>query len=73
MAPASLVLARYAVAEGDELFPELLEHLRRQYPEVYGSVVGTSRAPERREILLGEGEGLSGGPSSVNSSIKLGD
>ena len=33
---------------------------------------GTSRAPERREIQMGEGEGLSGGNSSVHSSIKLG-
>ena len=72
MAPASTVLAQYDVAEGDELFPALLAHFRRRYPEVYGSAVGTSWAPECRDILLKEGEGLSGGPSSVNSSIKLG-
>ena len=33
--------------------------------------MGTSRAPKRREIQIGEGEGLSGGNSSVHSSIKL--
>ena len=27
---------------------------------------------ERRELILGEGEGLSGGTSSINISIKLG-
>ena len=72
VAPASTVLAQSAVAEGGELFPELLEHLRRCYTEVYGSAVGTFRAPERREIQIGEGEGLSGGNSSVHISIKLG-
>ena len=72
VAPASTVLVQSAVAEGDELFPALLVHLRRIYLEVYGSAVGTSWAPERREIHIGEGEGLSGGNSSVHISIKLG-
>ena len=71
--PASTVLAQSAVAEGDELFPALLAHLRRQYPEVYGSTVETSWAPERKEILIGEGEGLSVSHSSVIISIKLGN
>ena len=71
MAPASTVLAQSAVAEGDELLLALRVHLRRQYPEEYGSTVDTSRAPERRELLIGEGEVLSGGHSSVNSSIQL--
>ena len=72
VAPVSTVLAQTAVAEGDELFPALLTNLRRRYPEVYGSAVDTDRAPDRRELLIEEGEGLSGGPSSVNISIKLG-
>ena len=63
MAPASTVLVQYVVVEGDELFPALLEHLRRRYPEVYGLAVDTAQAHERRELPLGEGEGLSGGPS----------
>ena len=49
-----------------------MEHLRRLYPEMYGSAVGTSQAPESREIQIGEGKGLIGGNSSVYSSIKLG-
>ena len=72
VAHASTVIAQSAVAEGDELFPELQAHLRRRYPEVYGSAVGMCWAPERREIHIGEGERLSGGNSSVHSSIKLG-
>ena len=39
---------------------------------MYGLAVDTDRAHERRELLIGEGEGLSDGPSSVTSSIKLG-
>ena len=72
VAPASTALAQSAVADGGELFLALLAHFRRRYPEVYGSAVGTCRAPERREIQIGEGEGLSGGKYSVHSSIKLG-
>ena len=73
MFPASTVLTQSTVLEGNELFMVLLVHLRRQYPEVYGLVVDTDWAYECRELLLGEGEVLSGGPSSVNISIKLGD
>ena len=69
MAPASTEIAHSTVAEGGELFPVLVA--RRRYPEVYGSGVATGWAPERREIQIGEGEGLSGG-TSVHSSIKLG-
>ena len=47
-APASTVLAHFAVAEGGELFPALLAHLRRLYPKVYVYVVGTSRASDCR-------------------------
>ena len=72
VAPASTVLAHSAVGEGDKLFPELIVNLRRQYTEVYGLAVDTDWSPEHRELLIREGEGLSGGPSSVNISIKLG-
>ena len=71
LAPVFTVLTKSEVAEGDDLFPVFLEHLRRQYPEVYGLVVDMAWAHERRELLLGEGEGLSGS-NSVNNSIKLG-
>ena len=37
VAPASTVLTQSTVVEGDELFPALLAHLRRRYPEFYGS------------------------------------
>ena len=47
-------------------------HLRRLYPVVCSSVVGTSQAPESREIHIGEREVFIGGNSSVHSSIKLG-
>ena len=70
VAPASTVLAHSAVAEGDKLFPALLAHLVRLYPEVYGPTVPTGTAPEQREFQIGEGEGLSDG-TRVNS-IKLG-
>ena len=72
MAPASTVLAQSVVAEGGELFPVLLAHLRRRYPEVNGSAVSTCWLPERGEIEIGEGEVLSGVNSSVHSRIKLG-
>ena len=68
--PASRVLAQSVVAEGGELFPALLAHLRRQYLEMYGPVVAMGWAPERREIQIGERKGLSGG-TGVHSSIKL--
>ena len=55
MAPASTVLTRSEVAEGGELSPALLVHLRRRYPEVYGSAVATCQAPEHRAIHIGEG------------------
>ena len=60
VAHASTVIAQSAVAEGDELFPELQAHLRRRYPEVYGSAVATGRAPDLRELQVGEGGGLRG-------------
>ena len=56
----------------DDLFPALLSHLKRQYLEVYVLGVDTAWAHECREIILREGEGLSGVPSSINSIIKLG-
>ena len=71
VAPVSTVLAQSTVAEGDELLPALLSHLRRRYPEVYSSAVATYQAPDRREIQIREGGGLSGG-ARVHSSIKLG-
>ena len=36
VAPAYTVLVQSAVAEGGDLFPALLYHIRRRYPEVYG-------------------------------------
>ena len=36
VAPASTVLAKSAIAEGDKLFPAFLEHLKILYPEVCG-------------------------------------
>ena len=71
MAHAPTVLTKSAVSEGDELLPSLLVHLRRHYPEVYGPAVVLSRAPECRELQIGEGEGLNFG-TSVYISIKLG-
>ena len=71
MAPASTVLVQSAVAEGGDLFPALLAHLSRRYPEVHVLGGNTARAHERRDTPLGEGGGLSG-RASVNSSIKLG-
>ena len=53
------------------MFPALLARLRRQYPEVYGLVVDTARAHERRELILVWGGGLSGS-TSLNISLKLG-
>ena len=74
MAPVSTVLDQYAIAEGDELLPSILLHIRRLYPEVYGLAVTLGRAPVHREFTLGEdGEGLSGGNISVNRFSKLGD
>ena len=48
VAPASTLLAQSMVAEGGEIFPALLAHLRRLYPEVYGPAVSTGWAPDRR-------------------------
>ena len=53
VAPTSMVLAQYAVAEGGEHFPEFLEHIKRLYPEVYGPAIFIGWVPERRELLLG--------------------
>ena len=55
VAPASTFFVPSAVAEGDDLFPALLAHLMRQYPEVYGLGVETAQEHERRDTLLGEG------------------
>ena len=71
VAPASTVLVPSAVAVGDDLFPAILAHLRRRFPEVYGLGGNTAQAHERRDTPLEEGEGFSGG-TSVNSSIKVG-
>ena len=72
VAPASTVLVSLAIAEGEDLFGVLLAHLRRRYPEVYGLGDNTDWAPERREIQIRAGEGMSGGTLSVNSSLNLG-
>ena len=67
VAPVSKVLTHSTVAEGGELFPEILSHLRRLYPEVYGPAVSLCQAPERREFPLQEEELLSGGTSNFTS------
>ena len=71
VAPMSTVLSQSTIVEGDELFLALLVHFRIHYPEVYGSAVATGRAPERRELQIGDGGGLTG-RTIVHSSIKLG-
>ena len=72
VAPASTVLVQSAVAEGDKLFLALLAYLRRRYPEVYDLAVDTAWASERKELILGDRGGLSGSPSIVTNSSKLG-
>ena len=72
VAPASTVFVQSAVLEGGDLFLALLAHLRRRYLEVYGLGFDMAWEPECREIQIREGGGLSGSPSSINSSIKLG-
>ena len=47
VAPVSMVLSQYTIAEGGELFPEILKHLRRLYPEVFGPAVSLVQAPAR--------------------------
>ena len=69
--PASTVLVPSAVAEGEDLFGALLAHLRRRYPEVYGLGENTDREPERREIHIRAGEGMSGGNLSVTSNLSF--
>ena len=56
VAPVFTVLAQSEVAEGDDLFPEMLAHLRRRYLEVYSPAVATDWAPERRELCIRERE-----------------
>ena len=68
--PVYKVLAQSVVAEGGEPFPEILAHLKRLYPEVYGTEVSTGWAPERREFQIGEREGLSN--ETIINSIKVG-
>ena len=73
LAHASTVLIHSSIAEGDHVFPEILLHLRRLYPEVYGPVVSLGSSPVLREFPLGEdGEVLSNVNLSVNSFSKLG-
>ena len=71
--PESTVLAQSSIVEGDEIFPAILSHFRRLYPEVHGPVVYLGWAPARREFpLVEDGERPSGGNLSINSFIKLG-
>ena len=72
MAPMSTVLTQSAVSEGDEIFTEILSHIKIIYPEVYGPAASLVWAPERREFMLGEGVGFSGGTSSATSISKVG-
>ena len=53
VAPASTVLDQSAIAEGEKIFPAVLYHLRRLYPEVYGPAVFLVLAPVCREFPLG--------------------
>ena len=71
MAPFYTVISHSAGAEGGDLFPALLAHLRRLSTEVHGPVVATGQATESRDFHIGEGEGFSIG-TSLHSSIKLG-
>ena len=70
VAPASKVLARSEIAEGAEFFLLFLSNLRRLYPEVYGPETFLGKATERREFLLGEGEGFNDA-TSVTRFIKV--
>ena len=73
VAPKSTVFAQSAIAEQDELFPEILKHLRRLYPEVYGPAVSLGWAPAFRHFHLGYyGAGLSGGNLLNNRFSELG-
>ena len=71
MALASTVLAQSAVAEGGELFPALLAHLRRLCTKLHGSMVATYWESDIRELKIGEGGEFSCG-TSVHSDINLG-
>ena len=67
MSPESTVLAQSAIAEEGKLFPTILLHLRRLYPEVCGLAVSLGWVPAHRYFPLGEdGEVLSGGSLSIN-------
>ena len=48
VAHAPTVLTKSALAEGGKLILEILSHIRRLYPKLYGPVVSLIRAPERR-------------------------
>ena len=71
MAPVSTFIVQSAVAEGGDLFLEILAHLRIRYPEVYGLGLDTDQAHECRDTILGERDRFSG-DSSVHSRLKLG-
>ena len=73
VAPASTILAQSAIVEGDKTFPEIIQHLRRMYPEVYGTVVSLGWAPARSDLPLREtGAGLSSVNLVNNRFSKLG-
>ena len=52
--PASVVLSQSTIAEGEKLFPAILQHLRRLHPEVYRPAVSLVWLPARRDSHLGE-------------------
>ena len=58
VAPVSTVLAHSAVAEGGELFPDILSNLRSLYLLVYGPSVFLVQAPERMDFPCRKGGGL---------------
>ena len=53
VAPASTVLSQSEIAEGDELFPSILQQLRRLYTEVYGPEVSLVWAHAHKDFHLG--------------------
>ena len=72
MALASKVPSWSEISERGGLFPEILSHLRRLHPEVYGPAVSLGWRPMCREFSLREdGEGLSCDNLSVESFSKF--
>ena len=69
METASTIPAQYAIAEGGELFPACLKHLRRLYPEVYGPAVFLGWAPVNRDLHLGEDKSRLSRGNLINNTL----